>query len=84
MVNEAAYGPKVQSLGAVNVGTSVMGLKYKDGVILAADTAISYGGMKKEKDARRIVQLSDECAYACSGEMADAQNLQKTLRSKQE
>ena len=55
MVNEAAYGPKVQSLGAVNVGTSVMGLKYKDGVILAADTAISYGGMKKEKDARRIV-----------------------------
>jgi len=49
-----------------------MGIKFKDGVILAADTAISYGGMKNMKDARRIVQLSDECAFACSGEMADA------------
>ena len=25
----------------VNIGTSVMGLKYKDGVMLAADTAVS-------------------------------------------
>lgn len=57
---------------------------FKDGVIIAADTNISYGGMKKEKNARRIVQLSDECAFACSGEMADAQNLQKMLSKKQE
>ena len=81
MVSEA-YGPKVHSLGAVNVGTSVMACKFKDGVIIAADTAISYGGMKKEKNARRIVKLSDECAFACSGEMADAQNLQKMLAKK--
>ena len=73
------YGPKVHALGAVNVGTSVMGMKFKGGVIIAADTAISYGGMKKEKDARRIVKLSDECAFACSGEMADASHLQKLL-----
>jgi len=63
------------SLGAVNIGTSVMALKYKDGVMIAADTAISYGGMKKVKDARRIVKLSDECAFGCSGEMADMQHL---------
>jgi len=83
LVSEA-YGPQVHSLGAVNVGTSVMGIKFKDGVILAADTAISYGGMKNVKDARRIVKLSDECAFACSGEMADAQNLTKLLKHKQE
>jgi 20S proteasome alpha/beta subunit len=52
-----------------------MAMKFKGGVIIAADTAISYGGMKKEKDARRIVKLSDECAFACSGEMADAGHL---------
>jgi len=69
-------------LGAVNVGSSVMGLKFKDGVIIAADTSISYGGMKNLKDARRIVKLSDECAFGCSGEMADAQNLQKLLAKK--
>jgi hypothetical protein len=50
-----------------------MALKFKGGVIIAADTNISYGGMKKEKDARRIFKLNDECAMACSGEMADAQ-----------
>ena len=78
------YGPKVHAMGAVNVGTSVMGMKFKGGVIIAADTAISYGVMKKEKDARRIIKLSDECAFACSGEMADAAHLQKLLEAKQE
>lgn len=81
----AAYGPKVgHSLGAVNVGTSVMACKFKGGVIIGADTAISYGGMKKEKNARRIMKLNDEIAFACSGEMADAQNLHKELKKKQE
>ena len=67
--------PLQHSIGAVNVGSSVLALKYKDGVMIAADTAISYGGMRKEKDARRIVKLNDECVYASSGEMADFQNL---------
>ena len=63
--------PLQHSIGAVNVGSSVLALKYKDGVMIAADTAISYGSMRKEKDARRIKQLNDECVYASSGEMAD-------------
>ena len=70
------------SIGAVNVGSSVLAIKYKDGVMIAADTAVSYGSMRKEKDARRIKQLSDEIIYASSGEMADFQNLQKMLEKK--
>ena len=81
---QATESPMQHSLGAINVGTSVMALKFNGGVIIAADTAISYGGMKRIKDARRIVKLSDECAYACSGEMADFQHLQKELAKKQE
>ena len=71
--------PLQHSLGAVNVGSSVMGLKYKDGVMIAADTAISYGGMRKVKDARRIEKLNDEVVFGCSGEMADMQMLKKEL-----
>ena len=63
--------PLQHSIGAVNVGSSVLALKYKDGVMIAADTAISYGGMRKEKDAKRIKKLNDEVIYASSGEMAD-------------
>ena len=37
--------------GPVNVGTTVLACKYADGVMIAADTAISYGGMCKIKDA---------------------------------
>ena len=48
-----------------------MALKYKDGVMVAADTSITYGSMLKIKDARRIEKLTDECIFAASGEMAD-------------
>ena len=71
--------PLQHSLGAVNVGTSVLAIKYKDGIMVAADTAISYGGMRKVKDARRIEKLNDNCVFACSGEMADMQELKKQL-----
>ena len=66
--------------GPVNVGTSVFAFKYKDGVIFAAVCSISYGSMLKVKDARRMEQLGEETIFACSGEMADFQNLQKDLR----
>ena len=70
--------------GPVNVGTSVFAMKYKDGVIFAADTSITYGSMMKVKDAKRMTQLGEETIFACSGEMSDYQNLQKDLRQKHE
>ena len=70
--------------GPVNVGTSVFAMKYKDGVIFAADTSITYGSMMKVKDAKRMQALGEETIFACSGEMADYQNLQKDLNKKYE
>mmetsp|Transcript_7442 Transcript_7442/g.12573 ORF Transcript_7442/g.12573 Transcript_7442/m.12573 type:complete len:220 (-) Transcript_7442:115-774(-) len=70
--------------GPVNVGTSVFALKYKDGVMVAADTAISYGGMRKHKDTSRMDKLGEEAIFSCSGEMADFQNFQKLLTQKYE
>ncbi len=69
---------------AVNIGTSVFGLRYKDGVMLAADTQVSYGSMKKSKKATRMAELSSESAIACSGEMADFQELMRLFREKRE
>ena len=75
--------PLQHSLGAVNVGTSVMAIKYQGGIMVAADTAISYGGMRAVKDARRIEKLNDEIVFASSGEMSDFQELAKQLRQMQ-
>ncbi len=84
VVSEMTKDPKSHTLVPVNIGTSVFGIKYKDGVLLAADTAVAYGSMKKSKKATRMAELSSESAIACSGEMADFQELQKTLREKRE
>ena len=72
------------SEGPVNVGTSVLAMKYKDGVMVATDTATSYGGMCKIKDAQRVEKIGDETVLACSGEMADFQNIIKMCNEKYE
>ena len=33
----------------VDVGTTVIAFKYKDGIMVAADTSVTYGGMLKHK-----------------------------------
>ena len=63
--------------GPVNVGTSVLACKYKDGVMIATDTAISYGGSRRFKDACRMHPLGDEGIVACSGEMADFEEMKR-------
>eukprot|EP00434_Breviolum_minutum_P038135 symbB.v1.2.033818.t1/scaffold4252.1/size42409/5 len=42
---------KQHTLSPIVTGATVVGLKYKDGVILAADTLASYGSEARYKDA---------------------------------
>jgi 20S proteasome subunit beta 7 len=60
-------------------GTTVLGMKYKGGVMLAADTLASYGTMARYKDVRRIFKVGDNCLIAASGEISDYQALQHIL-----
>lgn len=76
--------PRAHTQVPVNVGTSVMAIKYADGVMLAADTAVAYGSMKKTKHSQRMAQISTDTAIACSGEMSDFQELIKIFREKHE
>ena len=78
------HNPTGHTQAPVNIGSSVIGLKYKDGIIIGADTAVSYGSMKKTKGSTRMFKISEETALACSGEMSDFQELAKTFREKSE
>lgn len=78
------HQPTGHTQSPVNIGSSVIALKYKDGVMIGADTAVAYGSMKKTKKTSRIAKLSEESAFSCSGEMSDFQELQKILRDKHE
>ena len=46
--------PLTHTKRPIVTGTSVLGIQYKDGVMLAADTLGSYGSLARFKDLRRI------------------------------
>ena len=54
-------------------GTSVFGVKYKDGVVFAADTLGSYGSLARYPDIERVIKVNDNTVVACSGDIADFQ-----------
>jgi len=75
------------------VGTSVLGMKYKDGIILAADNLgmllllyvidalASFGSLARFKDVQRIFNVGDNTLIAYSGDVSDAQHIQFLLES---
>lgn len=63
------------------VGTSVLGMKYKDGIILAADNLASFGSLARFKDMQRIFPVGDNTLIAYSGDVSDAQHIQYLLET---
>jgi 20S proteasome subunit beta 7 len=61
-------------------GTSVLGLKYAGGVMLAADTLASYGTMAKYKNARRLERV-DKVLIGAGGEVSDFQAILDLLQA---
>mmetsp|Transcript_21434 Transcript_21434/g.30822 ORF Transcript_21434/g.30822 Transcript_21434/m.30822 type:complete len:244 (-) Transcript_21434:113-844(-) len=61
-------------------GTSVLGLKYDGGVMLAADTLCSYGTMAKYKNTRRLKSI-DGVLMGAGGEYSDFQAIQDMLEA---
>ena len=64
---------------AVNAGNTVIAIKYKDGVMMIADTACSYGSQKAIKNYQRMTTVGDNCIYGATGEMSDFQVLKKNI-----
>lgn len=53
----------------------MLGLRYKDGVMLASDTLASYGSMARFMDVRRLHPLGDNTVLGTSGDLSDMQYL---------
>lgn len=62
-------------------GTSVLAIRYKDGVMMAADCLASYGSLARFKDVQRLHQVGDFTVIGAGGDMSDFQELQHTLDS---
>lgn len=60
-------------------GTSVIAIKYKDGVMMAADNLASYGSLARFKDIERLHSIGDNTLLGASGDMADLQQVKRML-----
>lgn len=60
-------------------GTSVLGLKFNNGVMLAADTLGSYGSMARFRNVSRIMKVNDNTIMSAAGDYADYQFLKSEL-----
>ncbi len=61
-------------------GTTTVGLRVKDGVVLAADKRATAGYYIAHKKVRKIARIHDKIALTMSGVVADAQAIADILR----
>eukprot|EP00727_Mastigamoeba_balamuthi_P012387 m51a1_g7771 putative proteasome subunit beta type 4 (229) ;mRNA; r:152702-153613 len=62
-------------------GSSVVGIKYAGGVLVAADTLGSYGSMARFMDLRRLAAVGARTLVGASGEYSDWQAVRELLAS---
>ncbi|KAL9237138.1 hypothetical protein vseg_011724 [Gypsophila vaccaria] len=60
-------------------GTSVIGIKYKDGILIAADMGGSYGSTLRYKSVERLKVIGKHSLLGASGEISDFQELLRYL-----
>ena len=75
--------PTNHSQYPITTGTSVFGLKFKDGVMIAADTSGNYGSLSRYPNTQRVHKVNDTTVIASSGDLADFQYLHSLIKSKQ-
>jgi proteasome beta subunit len=62
-------------------GATVVGIAYKDGVILGAERRVTLGGFVVSKTGKKTFRVTDRVGAACAGMIGDMQILIKELQS---
>jgi 20S proteasome subunit beta 7 len=71
--------PTTRTSQPIVTGTTVIGIKYADGVMLAADTLASYGSLARYNDVRRLQSVGKNTLIGASGEISDFQAIMEIL-----
>ncbi|RLG60838.1 proteasome subunit beta [Candidatus Geothermarchaeota archaeon] len=61
-------------------GATAIGVVFKDGIILAAEKRMSYGGFITAKTVKKVFKISDRVGAACAGGVADIQEIIRRVR----
>ncbi|QIW98009.1 hypothetical protein AMS68_003527 [Peltaster fructicola] len=73
--------PIAHTQSPIVTGTSVIGVKYKDGVVLAADNLASYGSLARFRDVHRLKVFNQKAVCGFSGDVSDMQYISRLLLS---
>eukprot|EP01100_Stratorugosa_tubuloviscum_P011377 TRINITY_DN506_c5_g1_i1.p1 TRINITY_DN506_c5_g1~~TRINITY_DN506_c5_g1_i1.p1 ORF type:complete len:235 (-),score=118.10 TRINITY_DN506_c5_g1_i1:103-807(-) len=65
----------------IHTGSSVIGIKFAEGVMIATDTQISYGSLAQFRSIQRIHTFGNRTLIAASGEYSDFQFLLDGIRA---
>jgi len=65
------------NLGAI--GATAAGIRASDGIVLAAERRLAYGGYVLSKSAKKVVKINDRMAMAAAGLFADIQALSRII-----
>ncbi|KAJ7046501.1 proteasome endopeptidase complex beta subunit [Mycena alexandri] len=60
-------------------GTSVLAIKFKDGIMMAADNLASYGSLARFRDIQRLHAVGEHTVIGAGGDMSDFQYIQSIL-----
>mmetsp|Transcript_5768 Transcript_5768/g.5709 ORF Transcript_5768/g.5709 Transcript_5768/m.5709 type:complete len:276 (+) Transcript_5768:99-926(+) len=71
--------PKMNTQQPIITGTSVVSLKFKDGIIMAADNLGSYGSLLRFTNMERLLRVGKETIVGISGDISDMQHLERLL-----
>lgn len=66
--------------GEMNLGTSIMAIKYKDGLLLGADSRTSMGSMVANRVTDKLTKVYDNIWCCRSGSAADTQAVAEFVR----
>ncbi|KAJ1080764.1 hypothetical protein NDU88_000955 [Pleurodeles waltl] len=72
-------GPITRTLNPMVTGTSVLGVKFDRGVIIASDMLGSYGSLARFRNISRLMKVNDNIILGASGDYADYQYLKRNL-----
>ncbi|KAG7779629.1 hypothetical protein KL930_002274 [Ogataea haglerorum] len=78
-VRTNAEFPSMHTQQPMITGTSVIAVRYKDGVVMAADNMGAYGSLMKLDDVERIIRVGSETIVGISGDISDLQYLERIL-----
>jgi len=74
-------GPTQHTQSPIVTGTSVIAIKYKDGVVIAADNLASYGSLARFTDVKRLRKFNTRTVLGFGGDVSDMQYLDRLLNS---